>query len=130
MLVAMRRLFWLAVLGGAGFAGWSALQQRRRQAVDAGAPPPMSFAAATVSDIPMAFTELADDEHDVGDAPGAPTWMTPVDGACPDGDPIKVNVNSGIYHMPGGRSYDRTIPHRCYAQTADADADGYRRAKA
>jgi hypothetical protein len=130
MLVAMRRLFWLMVLGGAAFAAWSVVQQRRRQTVDAVAPAPESFASATVSDIPIAFTELADDEHDAHDAPGDPTWMAPVDGACPDGYPIKVNASSGIYHVPGGRFYDRMIPHRCYAHTADADADGYRRAKA
>jgi hypothetical protein len=128
MLVAMRRLFWLMVLGGAAFAAWSVVQQRRRQTVGVVAPP-VSFASATVADIPMAFTELAD-EHDADDPPGVETWMAPVDGACPDGYPIKVNTSSGIYHVPGGRFYDRMIPHRCYAHTADADADGYRRAKA
>ena len=129
MLVAMRRLFWLVVLGGAAFAAWSVVEQRRRQNVPAAAPPPVSSASAAVDDIPMAFTDLAD-ERDADDRPGVATWMAPVDGACPDGYPIKVNASSGIYHVPGGRFYDRMIPHRCYAHTADADADGYRRAKA
>ena len=57
-------------------------------------------------------------------------WLPPVDGACPDGYPVKVNTRSGIVHEPGGRFYDRTVPDRCYATTADAEADGYRRAKA
>jgi hypothetical protein len=57
------------------------------------------------------------------------TWVAAVDGACPSGYPIKAKVNSGIYHVPGGRSYDRTMPERCYATTADAEADGYRAAK-
>lgn len=63
-------------------------------------------------------------------APSAPAWKEPVDGACPDGYPIKVNAKSGIFHEPGGRSYDRTVPERCYATAAGAEADGYRRAKA
>lgn len=57
-------------------------------------------------------------------------WAAPVDGGCPDGFPIKANDNSGIFHVPGGRFYDRTVPERCYATAADALADGYRQAKA
>ena len=64
-----------------------------------------------------------------GVAPG-PVWRAPVGGTCPDGFPIKANDNSGIYHLPGGRFYARTVPERCYAAAADAEADGYRRAKA
>ena len=45
------------------------------------------------------------------------------------GYPIKGNANSRIYHVPGGRFYDRTVPERCYASAADAEADGYRAAK-
>ena len=60
----------------------------------------------------------------------AVTWRDPVDGACPDGFLVKVNTRSGIAHVPGGRSYDRTVPDRCYATAADAVADGYRLAKA
>ena len=54
----------------------------------------------------------------------------PVDGECPDGYPVKANDNSGIYHVPGGRFYGRTVPERCYARAEDAEADGYRAAKA
>jgi len=59
----------------------------------------------------------------------AARWREPIDGACPDGYPIKV-AKSGIYHVPGGRSYERTTAERCYMSTDDAEADGYRRAKA
>ena len=59
----------------------------------------------------------------------ASTWADPVDGQCPDGYPIKANDNSGIYHVPGGRFYDRTVPERCYADAEAAEADGYRAAK-
>ena len=37
--------------------------------------------------------------------------------------------SSGIYHLPGGRFYDRTRPERCYVDPAAAEADGYRAAK-
>ena len=47
-----------------------------------------------------------------------------------DGYPIKANDNSGIFHVPGGRFYARTVTERCYANSADAVRDGYRPAKA
>jgi hypothetical protein len=64
------------------------------------------------------------------DRPAEPTWRPPDDdGACPVGFPIKANDNSGIFHVPGGRFYDRTNPDRCYADAVTAIADGYRQAK-
>ena len=57
------------------------------------------------------------------------TWAVPVDENCPPGYPIKVNERSGIYHVPGGLSYERTRPTRCYPDGAAAEADGFRRAK-
>jgi hypothetical protein len=59
----------------------------------------------------------------------APRWVEPVEGECPLSHPIKGNADSGIFHVPGGLSYDRTVPERCYASEADAEADGFRRAK-
>jgi hypothetical protein len=61
---------------------------------------------------------------------GPTAWVPPIEGACPDGYPIKANDNSGIFHVPGGRFYDRTVPERCYANADAALADGYRQAKA
>ena len=59
----------------------------------------------------------------------APRWVPPVDGACPVSHPVKVNASSGIFHVPGGRFYERTTPQRCYVDAAAAEADGYRAAK-
>jgi hypothetical protein len=117
MLTLLRRLFWLGLLGGAGYAGWT-LWRRQTAPTPAAAPewpplPPLEPAVDTGDD----------------DAPRR-TWVEPIDGACPDGYPIKANDKSGIYHVPGGRFYARTVPERCYADTADAEADGYRAAKA
>jgi hypothetical protein len=58
----------------------------------------------------------------------AASWSAPVKGSCPDGYPVKAN-SSGIYHVPGGQSYDRTVPERCYPDPKAAEADGYRAAR-
>jgi hypothetical protein len=47
----------------------------------------------------------------------------------PAGFPVKVKVSSGIFHVPGGRFYDRTNADRFYATADGAEADGYRRSK-
>ncbi len=58
-------------------------------------------------------------------------WIRPDEhGACPAEYPVKANDNSGIFHLPGGRFYDRTKPERCYSDAVAAAADGYRAAKA
>ncbi|MCU1358923.1 MAG: hypothetical protein JWN99_212 [Ilumatobacteraceae bacterium] len=89
--------------------------------------PPASVTRTTAdrsSDV-RSFVEVAPTESD-----GRARWVEPNDGQCPDGYPIKANDNSGIFHVPGGRFYDRTVPERCYADAQAAAADGYRAAKA
>jgi hypothetical protein len=61
-------------------------------------------------------------------APPADAWT------CPLTHPIKGNFTtySGepcIYHMPGGRFYDKTKPERCHATEVEARRDGCRRSK-
>ncbi len=75
------------------------------------------------------FVEVAN-EGDADSSAQPARWAAPVDGRCPDGYPIKANDNSMIFHVPGGRFYDRTVPERCYADADAATADGYRAAKA
>lgn len=142
----MRRLFGLALLAGGAYAAYSAWQ-RRTEPVPGGAPewPPLTEdprpaaprtepPAASPAPSPPASDRAAAPAIDTaGDTPtseSSRTWVEPVDGGCPDGFPIKANANSGIYHVPGGRFYNRTVPERCYADEASAEADGYRRAKA
>ena len=64
--------------------------------------------------------------------PASPAaWLESLDdGSAPSGHPVKVRESSGIFHVPGGRFYDRTHADRCYATTDAAEADGYRRSKA
>ena len=132
--MVLRRLFWLGLLGTAGYAAWT-VWQRQAAPAPAAAPewPPMPVPSGDAT-TPTARDADGDrdEEHDRdgSDAADAVRWVPPVDGACPEGYPVKANDNSGIYHVPGGRFYDRTVPERCYADTDDAEADGYRAAKA
>ncbi|WP_460796706.1 sunset domain-containing protein [Microbacterium sp. GXF0217] len=48
---------------------------------------------------------------------------------CPSWAPIKGNANSGIYHVPGGRYYEKTKPEECFRTEAAAVAAGYRKSK-
>jgi hypothetical protein len=59
-----------------------------------------------------------------------PTWLPANDdGSTPDSHPIKAKDSSGIFHVPGGRFYDRTKADRCYPTAAAAETDGYRQSK-
>ena len=59
-----------------------------------------------------------------------PSWIAPgPNGAVPDSHPVKVKVSSGIFHVPGGRFYERTSAERCYPNAEAAEADGYRPSK-
>ena len=122
MTTWLRRLFWLGLLAGAGFGVATALK-RRNEPVASPEPGPSTRSTP-------AFTELEADDPADAEAPPAQRWLAPVDGGCPSSHPIKANAKSEIYHVPGGRFYDRTIPERCYASADDAEADGYRRSKA
>lgn len=56
-------------------------------------------------------------------------WVEPNGGSCPASHPIRAKLASGIFHSPGGRSYERTNADRCYVDAAAAEADGLRPAK-
>lgn len=60
---------------------------------------------------------------------GETGWVPPIDGDCPEGYPVKAKATSKIFHVPGGASYARTRPDRCYADPASAIADGFRPAQ-
>ena len=61
--------------------------------------------------------------------PEAEPWAEPLDdGSCADSHPIKVKLSSGIFHRPGGLSYERTRADRCYCTAEDAESVGFRAA--
>lgn len=56
-------------------------------------------------------------------------WVEPDGDVCPTSHPVKGKLTSKIFHVPGGLSYGRTRPDRCYRDEAAAEADGLRPAK-
>ena len=133
MVRLLRRIVLASLLiGGIAFV----VRQRRGLGSSTPSKPDNDASWPPISTEPRAFVQV-DSTGDAdtggtgaGDAKGTATWVPPVDGQCPDGYPIKANDSSRIFHVPGGRFYDRTIPERCYAEAEAALADGYRAAKA
>ena len=120
MMRWLRRLFWLSALAGGAY-GVYRVRQRRQS-------PPSSPQWPAMSTQPSERATAGQTSTATDAAPS--NWVPPVDGKCPEGYPVKANDNSGIYHVPGGRFYARTVAERCYATADDAIADGYRAAKA
>lgn len=135
----MRRGFLIGAAAGVAYATWRFLSSR---APDTGGmtfepqpfpglprPVPRSGGAEGHHvEIPPAVFPEGGPEAD-GQVVGIAPWVEPVDGSCPASHPVKVKMASGIYHVPGGNSYERTKPDRCYLDTAAAEADGLRPAK-
>lgn len=70
------------------------------------------------------------DRPGAGPVGAAGAWVpAPGDGSVPASHPVKAKLASGIYHVPGGASYGRTRPDRCYASAEAATADGFVPAK-
>jgi hypothetical protein len=115
----VRRVLWLALLGGAAAfaARWWAARSVPAPATSPAWPPLDAVVEPVVEPVAAPVVEV-------------PRWVLPIDGRCPDGYPVKANDNSGIFHVPGGRFYERTKPERCYVDAESAAADGYRAAKA
>lgn len=113
MVRTLRRLVVLSVVtaGVVAMVRWRRLEGHRH--------PSFASAAWPAIELPAVDTPRA----------VPPRWLPPVDGVPPAGYPVKANDASMIYHVPGGRFYERTRAERCYADTADAIADGYRAAK-
>lgn len=111
-----------AIFGALGMA----LRPRR---VLAPAPPvpsapstvPQPVATEPEPTIPAATAEGEDLTDSI---PGNGTHDTP------SGYPIKGNRRSGIYHVPGGFAYDRTIADICFRTPEAAEAAGLRHSKA
>ena len=134
-MVLVRRLLWLLVACLAASVAYTVLQRRRAEQLPEISPvwPPLgsgdghlasSILASVTSTQPAPSSSSASSS-----ASSSSGWVPPALGACPDGYPVKAKQSSQIYHVPGGRFYDRTVPDRCYADPAAAEADGYRASK-
>ena len=58
-----------------------------------------------------------------------PSRYVPSGWNCPSWAPIKGNADSGIYHKPGQRFYNRTNPEECFRTESAAKNAGYRKSK-
>jgi micrococcal nuclease len=96
--------------------------------LSAPAPEPELVGAVTT---PLAESASSPDTAVLVGANGERPWVEPLEGGvCPATHPVKANDTSHIFHVPGGRFYERTEAVRCYATPEDAATDGYRQAKA
>lgn len=84
--------------------------------------PPLAMAAAVPA------PAVATDATATTAAPPA-AWIAAEGDAPPEGYPVKANLDSGIFHVPGGLSYERTHADRWYRTPDAARADGLRQAK-
>jgi hypothetical protein len=128
MMRSLRRLFWLGVLAGGGYGAYRVWRQRQEPAAAPATWPPLE--SEPRADHASTRTVASSIVTDPVPAESPARWKAPLNGDCPDGYPVKANDNSGIFHVPGGRFYARTVAERCYANAEDAVADGYRPAKA
>jgi hypothetical protein len=134
MVTTLRRSLWLLLFGAVGGAAWAWWRDHNAPPSPSGPPewPPLEPATPVkpstgTASIVNALVDAPEARStvDIGD------WVSPNDDAsCPPSHPIKANDNSGIFHVPGGRFYERTRAERCYATAEAAVADGYRQAKA
>jgi len=119
MSAPLKRVLGLGVLAGVGYAAWRAVQRQPVSQTVTWEPQPFPFPPQPRSEDPGPTPETGD---------GAP-WVDATDGACPASHPVKTKLASGIFHIPGGASYERTQAERCYSSPAAAEADGLRAAK-
>ena len=119
-----RRLLGAGVIAGAAYAVWRVLDERARASRLEWTPQPFPSPP-----VPVPRTPDRDPEPVPGAVSEPTAWADPRDGACPASHPVKGKLASGIFHVPGGQMYDRTVPDRCYRDADAAEADGLRASK-
>jgi hypothetical protein len=126
LLGLIGRLVGLALAVAAGIATWRLFHPTPPEEIPPPSPvtPRPAAAPNPGTGAPSTATEATP-----GSGPVAAAWVAPVDGECPPGYPVKAKHGSEVFHVPGGASYERTRPDRCYRDAAAAEADGLRAAK-
>jgi len=127
----LKRVLKLGVLAGAAYAVWRYFEKRRSDSGVGWEPQPFPYPPQ-----PRSTEEARVDVPSQTEPPGEPdtapiddaAWVEPNGDACPATHPVKAKLSSKIFHVPGGQSYDRTRPDRCYRDAAAAEADGLRQA--
>jgi hypothetical protein len=111
MRPATKRILGLSALAAAGYAAWRALESRRVERGVTWEPQPFPYPPQPHVSEP------------------AVAWVESDDGTCPTSHPVKAKLSSGIFHVEGGASYERTHADRCYATPEAAEADDLRASK-
>ncbi len=126
----LRRGAVAGLLAGVALVVWRKLAARTPQTDG------MTFAPAPFPSPPRPVPRVAVPEPAGAGSPdptpdptAASNWVEPDDGACPISHPVKAKIASGIFHVPGGLSYERTRADRCYVDASSAESDGLRPAK-
>lgn len=115
----------MAALGAVGSVVARVAKSRRAETT-----PPTRVPTVAKAEWPSLVAPALVDAPDAApDVAVGPAWVDPVAGQCPITHPVKGNASSSIYHVPGSRFYDMTIPERCYSDAAAAEADGMRAPK-
>ena len=118
----VRKVLGLGLLAGIAYAIWRAIEANRTPGHEVGwEPQPFPF--------PPQPRAEGSPNGSGAQATASAAWVEPVDGACPTTHPVKAKLTSGIYHVPGGQSYERTAADRCYADERAAESDGLRKSK-
>ncbi|MEX2255242.1 MAG: hypothetical protein WEC34_07380 [Acidimicrobiia bacterium] len=130
----VRRTLGLGLLAGAAYAVWRAIEANRSPTSAEWEPQPFPFPPQPRSDLrpekaPGAGAERRAVAAPADTAAGEQRFVEPTEGACPATHPVKAKLSSKIFHVPGGLSYERTVPDRCYVDAAAAEAEGFRAAK-
>jgi hypothetical protein len=136
MKTFLKRVLGLGALAAIGYAIWRAYDRRR---LDTGTawepqafpyPPQPRPIADEPSPVAKDHSPVADaPDSGAGDARATTSWVEPDGGTCPASHPVKAKLSSGIFHVPGGTNYNRTLADRCYASAEAAESDGLRPAK-
>jgi hypothetical protein len=125
----LRKFLGLGLLAGLVYAVWRTIEANRTAGDEVGwEPQPFPFPPQPRQRDGNGATAEGDGSANAKPQAAKP-WVDPVDGACPVSHPVKAKLGSGIYHVPGGVSYDRTVPDRCYASAGAAESDGLRASK-
>ena len=127
----LKRVLKLGVLAGVGYAVWRYFEKQRSDSGVGWEPQPFPYppqprtTEETQADAPAPVEPAGASAA----APGADAaWIEPNGDTCPATHPVKAKLSSKIFHVPGGQSYDRTRPDRCYRDPAAAESDGLRQA--
>lgn len=120
----LKRLLGAGALAGVAYTLWRAYAAQRVE-------PGVEWQSQPFPYPPQPAVAPAPAAHEVvaAAAASADPWVAPEYGACPVTHPVKAKLASGIFHVPGGASYERTRADRCYASAEAAAADGLRPSK-